>query len=306
MQIEPILQENKNRFVLFPIEHKEIWELYKKAEQGFWCIDSISFDDDVSDYKNLTEQERVFIKFIITAFQLRANSDINNLTNNFLGEVQYAEARCFYGCQTTMLNNHSEVYSLLSTTYLDNNYSLLDKQLNYFKTKSEWIVKNFVNEPSFSKRLVSYMAIQRIFHSHLFIGIARFKSKRLMKILYMLIDFIYAEENLFIDFSLTIYCQLKNKLSEKESIQILHEAVEIENELTKNLMPFYDSVGIKESTLIKLSKYHYDTITKSILGQPDDQPNPISQLVWKRHFIKIDPDKKQSVGFGEIAFDADF
>src|ERR1017187_7276870 len=153
VQDEPILIENKDRFVLFPIKHKEIWELYKKAEHNFWFIDGISLADDIADFNTkLTEQEKRFVRFAIIALQLRFNKHTNKILTRFLREVQYPEARCFYGFQGMTTDVHSETYSMLSGTFLGENahQSTLFKEIRNsagFQDKSNWIKKHFQEEP---------------------------------------------------------------------------------------------------------------------------------------------------------------
>ena len=179
---EPILEENKDRFVLFPIKQNEMWELYKKLANNFWSADKANFKQDIVDYKLLTDQEKEFIRFVITTLQLRFNYDMNKLLMKFLHEVQYPEARCFYGFQVMMTSIHSETYSLLSSTYIGKSAHLgtiLNKVLesDAFKNKTVWLNKNFFEETSFSKRLVAYICIQRILYSSLFAGIMIFEGK---------------------------------------------------------------------------------------------------------------------------------
>ena len=116
---EPILSENPNRFVLFPIEHNDIWEIYKRAEASFWTAEEIDLHQDASDWENkLTEDERYFIKHILAFFAASDGIVNENLAENFVNEVQYTEAKFFYGFQIMMENIHSETYSLLIDTYV--------------------------------------------------------------------------------------------------------------------------------------------------------------------------------------------
>ncbi len=116
---EPILKENKDRFVLFPIKHHDIWEMYKKAEASFWTAEEIDLGPDMSDWDNkLNNDEKHFIKHVLAFFAASDGIVNENLAINFMNEVQYPEARCFYGFQIMMENIHSETYSLLIDTYI--------------------------------------------------------------------------------------------------------------------------------------------------------------------------------------------
>ena len=117
--MEPILQENKDRFVLFPINHKEIWEMYKKAEASFWTAEEIDLSLDLIHWETkLNEDEKHFIKHVLAFFAASDGIVNENLAVNFMSEVQYPEARCFYGFQIMIENIHSEAYSLLIDTYI--------------------------------------------------------------------------------------------------------------------------------------------------------------------------------------------
>jgi ribonucleoside-diphosphate reductase beta chain len=116
---EPILQENKDRFVLFPIKHDIIWQMYKKAEASFWTAEEIDLAQDLVDWNSkLNEDEKYFIKHVLAFFAASDGIVNENLAINFMNEVQYPEARCFYGYQIMIENIHSETYSLLIDTYI--------------------------------------------------------------------------------------------------------------------------------------------------------------------------------------------
>ena len=117
---EPILQENADRFVLFPIEHDDIWQFYKKAEASFWTAEEIDLSQDLKDWENLNDGERHFIKHVLAFFAASDGIVNENLAEHFVAEVQYTEAKFFYGFQIAIENIHSETYSLLIDTYVDN------------------------------------------------------------------------------------------------------------------------------------------------------------------------------------------
>lgn len=144
---EPILQENKDRFVLFPIKHREIWEMYKKAEASFWTAEEIDLSPDLADWSGkLNADEKHFIKHVLAFFAASDGIVNENLAINFMNEVQYPEARCFYGFQIMIENIHSETYSLLIDTYIkdpDEKHKLFHaiETVDCVKKKAEWALR---------------------------------------------------------------------------------------------------------------------------------------------------------------------
>jgi ribonucleoside-diphosphate reductase subunit M2 len=115
---EPLLIENKNRFVVFPIQFPEIWTMYKKAEASFWTAEEIDLSADTNDWNlKLTNNERHFISHVLAFFAASDGIVNENLAQRFMSEVQIPEARCFYGFQIAIENIHSETYSLLIDTF---------------------------------------------------------------------------------------------------------------------------------------------------------------------------------------------
>jgi len=197
-QIEPILQENKNRFVIFPIQHHDIWEWYKKQEASIWTAEEIDLHQDISDWKTkLNDDERYFIKHILAFFAASDGIVNENLAENFVSEVQYTEAKFFYGFQIMMENIHSEVYSLLIDTYVkdDKEKDELFTAIETFpaikelftaietfpaiKEKAEWALK-WIDSPSFAERLIAFAAVEGIFFSGSFCSIFWLKKRGLL------------------------------------------------------------------------------------------------------------------------------
>ena len=145
--MEPILSENPNRFVLFPIEHNDIWDIYKKAEASFWTAEEIDLHQDIMDWENkLTADEQYFIKHILAFFAASDGIVNENLAENFVNEVQYTEAKFFYGFQIMMENIHSETYSLLIDTYVKdkaerNQLFNAIETFDAIKKKADWALR---------------------------------------------------------------------------------------------------------------------------------------------------------------------
>jgi len=168
MHIEPLLADNKDRFVLFPIKHQDIWQMYKQAEASFWTAEELDLTTDVQDWANkLTEDERFFIKHVLAFFAASDGIVNENLAVNFLKEVQYPEARCMYGFQVMIENIHSEAYSLLIDTYIKDVVEK-DRLLRAIDTiecvqkKAEWALR-WIDKGTFAERLIAFAAVEGIF-----------------------------------------------------------------------------------------------------------------------------------------------
>jgi ribonucleoside-diphosphate reductase beta chain len=233
---EPILKENPNRFVLFPIEHSDIWEMYKKQEASIWTAEELDLSPDLVDWDSkLNDDERFFIKHVLAFFAASDGIVNENLAENFLSEVQYTEAKFFYGFQIMMENIHSETYSLLIDTYIKDT-----KEKNYLfnaietfepvKKKAEWAMR-WIDNGSYAERLVSFAAVEGIFFSGSFCSIFWLKKRGLMPGLTFSNELISRDEGLHCDFACMLYNNhLVNKLPKEQVQKIIADAVEIEKE----------------------------------------------------------------------------
>ena len=243
MQEEPILKENMNRFVLFPIEHQDIWSYYKKAESAFWVAEEIDLSNDIEDWKNkLTEDEKHFVKHVLAFFAASDGIVNENLAENFVREVQYTEAKFFYGFQIMMENIHSETYSLLIDTYIQDKqekdylFNAIDNMPCVAK-KADWAMK-WIKSDSFAARIIAFAAVEGIFFSGSFCSIFWLKKRGLMPGLAFSNELISRDEGLHCDFACMIYKDhLVNKLSEETVKAIICEAVEIEKEFVSDSLP---------------------------------------------------------------------
>ncbi len=240
--MEPILQENKDRFVLFPIKHRDIWEMYKKAEASFWTAEEIDLSPDGQDWENkLSNDEKHFIKHVLAFFAASDGIVNENLAVNFMNEVQYPEARCFYGFQIMMENIHSETYSLLIDTYIkdpkekDSLFHAIDT-LDCVKKKAEWALK-WIGNGSFAERLIAFAAVEGIFFSGSFCSIFWLKKRGLMPGLSFSNELISRDEGLHCDFACLLYSQLVNKLAPGRVSEIIQNAVVIEKEFVTDALP---------------------------------------------------------------------
>ena len=241
--VEPILQESKDRFVLFPIQHDDIWEMYKKQEASIWTAEEIDLSGDIIDWESkLNDNERHFIKHVLAFFAASDGIVNENLAENFLAEVQYTEAKFFYGFQVMMENIHSETYSLLIDTlikeksereYLFNALETID----CVKKKADWALR-WIDNGSFAERLVAFAAVEGIFFSGSFCSIFWLKKRGLMPGLSFSNELISRDEGLHCDFACLLYTNhLNNPLDKDVVTGIITDAVEIEKEFVTDALP---------------------------------------------------------------------
>ena len=269
--MEPILQENKDRFVLFPIRHMAIWEMYKKAEASFWTAEEIDLSPDLIDWDNkLNEEERYFIKNVLAFFAASDGIVNENLAANFMHEVQYPEARCFYGFQIMIENIHSEAYSLLIDTYIkdpaekDYLFHAIDT-VPCVKEKAEWALR-WIEKGSFAERLVAFAAVEGIFFSGSFCSIFWLKKRGLMPGLCFANELISRDEGLHCDFACLLYSQLQEKLDVQTVQQILSSAVQLEHEFVRNSLPVR-LIGMNADLMCQYIEFVADRLMIS-LGVP--------------------------------------
>jgi ribonucleoside-diphosphate reductase beta chain len=240
---EPILEENKSRFVLFPIQHNDIWSFYKKAEASFWTAEEIDLAADLVDWENkLNDDERHFIKHVLAFFAASDGIVNENLAENFLAEVQYTEAKFFYGFQVAMENIHSETYSLLIDSYIKDSaekkylFNAIDT-LDCVRKKADWALR-WIDKGSFAERLVAFAAVEGIFFSGSFCSIFWLKKRGLMPGLSFSNELISRDEGLHCDFACLLYTKhIVNKLPKERIRDIITNAVEIEKEFILDALP---------------------------------------------------------------------
>lgn len=265
---EPILKENKDRFVLFPIQHHEIWEMYKKAEASFWTAEEIDLSTDLRDWENrLNEDERHFIKHVLAFFAASDGIVNENLAVNFLNEVQYPEARCFYGFQIMIENIHSETYSLLIETYIKDSierHTLFHamETMTCVSKKAEWALR-WISKGTFSERLIAFAAVEGIFFSGSFCSIFWLKKRGLMPGLSFANELISRDEGLHCDFACMIYASLLNKLSEEVVSEIIRDAVSIEKEFVTDALPV-KLIGMNGDMMCQYIEYVADRLLNAL------------------------------------------
>lgn len=243
--IEDILKPDDNRFVIFPIKHPKIWELYKKQESSFWRAEEIDMAKDLHDWNNkLTDDERYFISMILAFFAASDGIVAENLAMRFYGEVQWAEARSFYAFQMAMENIHSIVYSSLIDTYIkdvEHKGRLFNAIENYpcIKKKSDWAQRWIHDKRSgFATRLVAFACVEGIFFSGAFCAIFWLKKRGLMLDgLGVSNSWISRDEALHCEFAIELYNSLEKKLQKGKIEEIIKDAVAIETEFICDALP---------------------------------------------------------------------
>ncbi|KAI9199804.1 ribonucleotide reductase small subunit [Polychytrium aggregatum] len=242
-QDEPILRPNPKRFVLFPIQYNEVWQMYKKAEASFWTVEEVDLSKDLAHWDRLTADERFFISRVLAFFAASDGIVNENLVERFSQDVQIPEARCFYGFQIMIENIHSEMYSLLIDTYIRDpqERSFLFDAIEYvpcIRQKAEWALR-WINDAnaSFGERLVAFAAVEGIFFSGSFASIFWLKKRGLMPGLTFSNELISRDEGLHTDFACLLFSLLNNKPSPSTILAIITEAVAIEQTFLTEALP---------------------------------------------------------------------
>ena len=324
--VEPILQENKDRFVIFPIQHNDLWEWYKKQEACIWTAEEIDLHEDLNDWNNkLNDDEKYFIKHILAFFASSDGIVNENLAENFVNEVQYSEAKFFYGFQIMMENIHSETYSLLIDTYVkdEKEKTILFQAIENFpaiKKKADWALK-WIDSPSFAERLIAFAAVEGIFFSGSFCSIFWLKKRGLMPGLTFSNELISRDEGMHCDFAVHLHKNhIVNKVSKERITEIIVDALNIEREFITESLPA-SLIGMNA----KLMTQYLEFVTDRLLVELEcdkvyNSTNPFDfmdmiSLQGKTNFFEKRVSEYQKAGVlnsdkdsdsQKISFDADF
>jgi ribonucleoside-diphosphate reductase beta chain len=306
MEPEFILQEENDRYCLFPIQHKDIWDMYKTHLAAFWTAEEIDLSEDTKDWETLSFNEKHFVKMVLAFF---ANSDgivLENLGKNFLNDVKLLEAKCFYGFQMAMENIHNETYSLLIDTLIEDQKEkdqLFDAIENFdcIKKKANWAIKWTNKDTSFAERLVAFAAVEGIFFSGSFCSIFWLKKRNLMPGLTFSNELISRDEGLHTQHACLLYSKLKNKLTQKKVYEIIEDAVNIEEEFICDALPV-NLIGMNSKSMRQYIKYVADDLLQSLgykklykVSNPFDWMDMIS-MQGKTNFFEKRVGDYQKVG----------
>jgi ribonucleoside-diphosphate reductase beta chain len=319
--MEKILQENPGRFVLFPIQHHDLWKLYKQAEACIWTAEEIDLSQDLIDWEKLNEGEKHFVKHVLAFFAASDGIVNENLAENFVKEVQYTEAKFFYGFQIMMENIHSETYSLLIDTYIKDKeeqnrlFNAIDT-VPAVQKKAQWALK-WINSESFVERLLAFAAVEGIFFSGSFCSIFWLKKRGLMPGLSFSNELISRDEGLHTNFAVHLYNQhIENKLSKERVIEILGSALEIEKEFITESLPV-DLIGMNSTLMSQYLEYVTDRLLVDLgIGKVYNSENPFDfmkniALENKTNFFEKRVSDYSKSGVGdveekELNFEEDF
>ena len=277
--MEKILEENKNRFVLFPLQHHDIWGFYKRSQASFWTAEEIDLSADLADWEKLNPGEQHFVKHVLAFFAASDGIVNENLAENFVAEVQYTEAKFFYVFQIMMENIHSETYSLLIDTYIkdkaeqDHLFNAIDT-VPAVQKKAEWALK-WIGSDSFVERLIAFAAVEGIFFSGSFCSIFWLKKRGLMPGLSFSNELISRDEGLHTDFAVHLYNHhIENKLSKDRLIEIIDSALTIEKEFITEALPV-SLIGMNADLMKQYLEYVSDRLLIDLgVGKIYNSENP--------------------------------
>ncbi len=284
---EPILVDNPNRFVLFPIQHDDIWNFYKKCEASFWTAEEIDLHQDLTDWDTkLNDNEKHFIKHVLAFFAASDGIVNENLAENMVNEVQYTEAKFFYGFQIMMENIHSETYSLLIDTYIkdttekDYLFNAIEN-MPCVKEKADWAFK-WIDNGSFAERLIAFAVVEGIFFSGSFCSIYWLKKRGLMPGLSFSNELISRDEGMHCDFACLLYNDhIQNKLPKKTIEDIIIDAVKMEQEFVSDALPV-NLIGMNATMMCQYIEFVADRLLAQ-LGNDKvynvDNPFPWMDLI---------------------------
>lgn len=272
LPIEPMLQENKDRFVLFPLQHPDLWKMYKNHSAVIWFAEEIDLSKDISHWEKLTGDERHFIKHILGFFAGSDGIVMENLATRFTREVQWPEAKFFYAVQNQMEAVHSETYSLLIDTYIHDpkeKYNILHaiETIPCVKKKADWALEWIDSEEAdFATRLLAFATVEGIFFSGAFCAIFWLKTRGVMPGLTLSNEFIARDEGIHTDFACLLYSKLVNRLTKQKAHKILRAAVKIEKQFITKALPC-ELIGMNAKLMVQYIEFVADRLCLQ-LGYP--------------------------------------
>merc|ERR1719223_821527 len=268
---EPLLRDNPQRWVMFPIKHPEVWEIYKKHEASFWTAEEIDLSQVAKDWENLAESEQHFLKHVLAFFAASDGIVLENLAAQFSTEIQIPEARAFYGFQIAMENIHSETYSLLIEQYIRDpaeKETVFDaiNTMPPVQEKANWAVQWMQTSNSFAERLVAFAAVEGVLFSGSFCAIYWLKKRGLMPGLTFSNELISRDEGLHAEFACIVYGMLQNKLPESVVHDIIRGAVVAERKFICEALPC-DLIGMNSELMTRYIEFVADRLLTA-LGHP--------------------------------------
>ena len=269
---EPMLDANEDRFVLFPIKHPDIWDMYKKAEASFWTAEEIDLAGDATDWAKLTVDEKHFVSHVLAFFAASDGIVNENLGTRFMREVQIPEARAFYGFQIAMESIHNETYSLLLDAYIKDpaeraHLFAAHRTIPVIRKKAEWAMQWIESsQSSFAERLVAFACVEGIFFSGSFCAIFWLKKRGLMPGLTFSNELISRDEGLHTDFACLLYSKLATPLEPDVMRSIVKGAVDIEKQFVTDALPV-NLIGMNADLMAQYIEFVADRLLQA-LGCP--------------------------------------
>lgn len=320
---EPILKENPNRFTLFPIAKPKLYKHYKNHLSTFWVVEEVDLTKDMKDWVKLNPNEQYFIKNVLGFFAGSDGIVQENLASRFMKEIQLPEARNYYSVQLMIEAIHSEMYSLLIDTYIEDK----EEKMNLFqatqtipcvKQKAEWAQKWIEStEEDFATRLIAFAVVEGIFFSGSFCAIYWLKERGLMPGLTTSNEFIARDEGLHTDFACALFEEIENKPPKAKVHKIIREAVKIEKQFITESLPCR-LVGMNDELMARYIEFVADRLSTQLgYGKIFSAANPFDfmeriSLEGKDNFFEKRVTTYAKAGVGKkqddmtFALDADF
>ena len=319
-----ILEEQDNRYVLYPINYTQVFDKYKQALASFWTVEEVDLSKDMNDWESLSDNERHFIEHVLAFFAGSDGIVTENLAQRFMSDIKIQEAKCFYGFQIAIENIHSEMYSLLIDTYIKDNkrknelFHAIDT-IPCIANKAKWAIKYIENkEDSFAMRVIAFACVEGIFFSGSFASIFWLKKRGLMPGLTFSNELISRDEGLHTEFACLMYSLLEETLSREKVLEILTEAVSIEQEFITVSIPC-KMIGMNAD----LMKQYIEFVADRLLLQlgydkhyHSENPFPFMEMIsmeGKTNFFekRVADYSKANISTGEtnnteLSFDAAF
>ena len=311
---EKILTENPGRFVLFPIEHKDIWDFYLKAQNSFWVAEELDFSQDIKDWETLTDDEKHFIKYVLAFFAASDGIVNENLAEQFTNEVQYTEAKFFYGFQIAIENIHSHSYSMMIDTLVNDEderkhlFNAIDK-IPSVKKKAQWALSHINDDEPFAKRLAAFACVEGIYFSGAFCALFWLKKRGIMPGLTFGNELISRDEGLHCDFASLLYTKhIENKPDPAEIYEMISDAVSIEKEFITESLPV-SLIGMNNVLMGQYIEFVADRLLVSLaLNKIYNTSNPFPwmetiSMQGKTNFFEKRVAEYQKAGVGKQAMD---
>ena len=277
---DKLLKENPNRFVMFPLEDQSIWDAYKRQQDCFWRVEEVDLSKDRADWNSLTDGERHFVKHVLAFFSSSDGIVLENLGTRFMTEVQLPEARAFYGLQIAMENVHSEMYSVLIDTYIDDEQEKSDcfdalSKYPCIKRKADWALKWISDKRSgFATRLIAFACVEGIYFSGSFAAIYWLKKRGLMPGLSFSNELISRDEGMHTDFAVLLLSRLQKKPPKAKVHEMIREAVIIEKEFICDALPCR-LIGMNSDSMSQYVEFIADRLSQQMgYGKVFNTTNP--------------------------------